>query len=271
MAEDALWQEEVDALEILLGQRHEANQLILNPPKVPRTGKQTAFVKVSAGAGGQEAQAWAEMLGKAYARWGERHHLATEIVDQNATDSGMRSITIMITGKRVFDRLFGERGIHRLSRRSPFDQADRRQTSFAAVDVSELVPETEVEINETDLRWETFRAGGPGGQHQNKTDSACRLTHEPTGIVVVCRNGRSQAANKKTARQMLAGEMVERIKQQEAEAKGERHSEAKTAGFGQRKRSYVIEPYQLIKDHETGKTMHNFSAILEGDLDVFID
>jgi peptide chain release factor 2 len=231
-----------------------------------------AVVTIQAGEGGTDAQDWAEMLLRMYLRWAESRSLKTELVEASpGTEAGLKSATFTASGENAYGLFKAERGVHRLVRLSPFDSAHRRQTSFAQVVAAPLVADSAaVEIDEGDLRIDTYRASGAGGQHVNKTDSAVRITHLPTGIVVQCQNERSQASNKQTAMSILRSRLAElREEEREAEVARER-GEVKDTGFGSQIRSYVIHPYQLVKDLRTGKETGNTQAVLDGDLDGFV-
>jgi peptide chain release factor 2 len=244
-------------------------ELLLSDPH----DRSPAIVSVHAGAGGTESQDWAEMLLRMYLRWAERHRYKTEILDQTeGEEAGLKSVTFSVSGRWAYGRLKSERGVHRLVRISPFDSQKRRHTSFALVEVMPEVPEdTEVEIRDDDLRIDTYRSSGAGGQHVNKTDSAVRITHLPTGIVVTCQNERSQIQNRERAMAMLRARLVERqMEEREAEMARLRgvHVEA---GWGNQIRSYVLQPYTMVKDLRTGVETSNPSAVLDGDIDAFID
>ena len=231
-----------------------------------------AYLEIHAGAGGTEACDWAEMLLRQYIRWGEKHKYKVELIEQHSGDeAGIKSATLQIIGKNVYGWLKGESGIHRLVRISPFDSNARRHTSFASVWVYPVIDDKiEIIIEEKDLRIDTYRASGAGGQHVNKTDSAVRITHIPTGIVVQCQNERSQLKNKEIAFKMLKSRLynLELEKRAEEEAKV---NEAKSEiGWGSQIRSYVFQPYQMIKDLRTGYETSNISSVLDGDIDNFL-
>jgi peptide chain release factor 2 len=231
-----------------------------------------ALVTVHAGEGGTDAQDWTEMLVRMYLRWAERRGFKAEMVEASpGEEAGLKSAAITVFGENAYGTLKAERGVHRLVRLSPFDSAHRRQTSFAQVIVAPLVgDEGDVEIEDSDLRIDTYRASGAGGQHVNKTDSAVRITHLPTGIVVQCQNERSQASNKQTAMRMLRSRLAELAEEErEAELAKER-GVAQNTGFGSQIRSYVLHPYQMVKDHRTEHETGNIDAVLDGDLDPFI-
>jgi peptide chain release factor 2 len=231
-----------------------------------------AVVTIQAGEGGTDAQDWAEMLLRMYLRWAESRGLKTELIEASpGTEAGLKSTTFTAQGENAYGLFKAERGVHRLVRLSPFDSAHRRQTSFAQVVAAPLVADSAaVEIDEGDLRIDTYRASGAGGQHVNKTDSAVRITHLPTGIVVQCQNERSQASNKQTAMSILRSRLAElREEEREAEVARER-GEVKDTGFGSQIRSYVLHPYQLVKDLRTGEETGNTQAVLDGDLDRFV-
>ena len=231
-----------------------------------------AILSISAGAGGTEATDWAEMLLRMYLRWAERHRFKTEIVDsQEGEQAGIKSATVEVDGRSAYGWLRAERGVHRLVRISPFDAQKRRQTTFALVEVlPEVDDDIEIELNWDEIRTDTFRSQGAGGQHVNKTDSAVRLTHLPTGIVAQSQNERSQTQNKEMAIRVLKARLLERaVEEKEAEIrqlKGE-HVEA---GWGNQIRSYVLHPYQMVKDLRTAHETGNTQAVLDGDLDDFM-
>ena len=231
-----------------------------------------AVVTIHAGTGGTDAQDWTEILLRMYLRWAADRGLETELLEASpGEEAGLKSATFTAKGENAYGILKAERGVHRLVRLSPFDQAHRRHTSFAQVIVSPLLDESaEVEIDEGDLRIDTYRASGAGGQHVNKTDSAVRITHLPSGIVVQCQNERSQTSNKQTALRILRSRLAE-LEQEKREAELARErGEAQEIGFGSQIRSYVLHPYQLVKDHRTDHEVGNAQGVLDGDLDGFI-
>ena len=231
-----------------------------------------AFLEVNSGAGGTEAQDWAEMLARMYSRWAEQHGYKVQLLEQSEGEqAGIKSATLQVTGTNAYGWLKTEAGVHRLVRISPFDAAARRQTSFASVWVYPVVDDTiEIEVNESDLRVDTYRASGAGGQHVNKTESAIRLTHLPTGIVVACQTDRSQHRNRATAMGMLKARLYEaELRRREAAASAQ--ESAKTdIGWGHQIRSYVLAPYQMVKDLRTGVEKGNPAAVLDGALDDFM-
>jgi peptide chain release factor 2 len=232
-----------------------------------------AIVSINAGAGGTEAQDWAEMLLRMYLRWCERKGFKAEITDyQPGDEAGAKGVTFTVTGDYAYGYLKAEKGIHRLVRISPFDSNARRHTSFCSVFVfPELDDDVDVEILDKDLKVDTYRASGAGGQHINKTDSAIRITHLPTGVVVSCQNERSQHKNRATAMKQLKARLYElemEKKESEAEALG---GEKKEIAWGSQIRSYVLHPYRMVKDHRTGYEVGNADGVLDGDLDDFIE
>lgn len=235
--------------------------------------KNNAILTIHAGAGGTEAQDWAQMLYRMFTRWAERRSYSVETVDLLPGDeAGIKSVTIIIGGLNAYGYLKSEKGVHRLVRISPFDASGRRHTSFASVEVMpEIEDDTEIKINTEDIRVDTFRASGAGGQHINKTDSAIRITHIPTGIVVSCQNERSQHKNRETAMKMLMGKLVE-IKEREHKEKIEDiKGDHKEIAWGSQIRSYVFQPYTMVKDHRTSFEVGNIGAVMDGDLDGFIN
>jgi peptide chain release factor 2 len=231
-----------------------------------------AVVSIHSGAGGTDAQDWAEMLLRMYLRWAADRGFQAELVEASpGEEAGLKSATVTVKGENAYGLFKAERGVHRLVRLSPFDSANRRHTAFAQVVVAPLLPdEGAVEIDEADLRIDTYRASGAGGQHVNKTDSAVRITHLPTGIVVQCQNERSQTSNKATALRILQSRLVElQEEQREAELARERGA-AQDTGFGSQIRSYVLHPYQLVKDLRTDYEVGNAQGVLDGNLDGFV-
>ena len=231
--------------------------------------RSNAILSINAGAGGTEACDWVDMLVRMYLRWAENRGYATEVIDRTPGESaGSRSITAIIAGAYAYGYLKSERGVHRLVRRSPFDAAHRRHTSFASVDViPEVEPEEQVEINPDDLRVDTYRASSAGGQHVNKTDSAVRITHLPTGIVVQCQNERSQHKNRALALKVLKARLLERQIQEQERKLAEMRGVPADIAWGNQIRSYVLQPYVMVKDHRTGYETGNAEAVLEGDID----
>ncbi len=234
--------------------------------------RKNAIVTIHPGAGGTESQDWAEMLMRMYLKWIERRGFGREVIDlQPGEDAGIKSVTFTVTGDYAYGMLLAEAGVHRLVRISPFDQASRRHTSFASVFVwPELPEDVDVEIEEKDLRVDTYRSSGAGGQHVNVTDSAVRITHIPTGIVVSCQNERSQHKNRAQAMKVLKARLYD-LKMKEQQAKLDQlGGEKKDIAFGSQIRSYVLHPYQLIKDHRTKEEVGDVNRVLDGDIDIFI-
>jgi peptide chain release factor 2 len=231
-----------------------------------------ALVTIHAGTGGTDAQDWTEMLLRMYLRWAQDRDFDTQLLEASpGEEAGLKSATFTVKGENAYGILKAERGVHRLVRLSPFDQAHRRHTSFAQVIVSPLLPEdVDVEIDENDLRIDTYRASGAGGQHVNKTDSAVRITHLPTGIVVQIQNERSQSANKQTALRVLRSRLIELEQERREEELAKERGAAQEIGFGSQIRSYVLHPYQLVKDHRTEHETGNTQAVLDGALDDFV-
>jgi peptide chain release factor 2 len=232
-----------------------------------------AIVTLHPGAGGTEAQDWAQMLLRMYLRWCERRGFKTELVDEQPGEgAGIKSATFTVEGPYAYGYLKAEAGIHRLVRISPFDANARRHTSFASLFVyPEIAEDIEIEINEADLRVDTYRSSGAGGQHVNKTDSAVRLTHIPTGIVVACQNERSQHKNKSMAMKILRARLYELEMQKQRDKMDELSKSKRDIAFGSQIRSYVLHPYRMVKDHRTGEETSNTDAVLDGDIDRFID
>jgi peptide chain release factor 2 len=231
-----------------------------------------ALVSVNAGAGGTDAQDWAEMLLRMEMRWAERRGFDVELLEVSpGEEAGIKSATFRAAGENAYGLFGAERGVHRLVRLSPFDAAHRRQTSFAGVEVSPVVADAqEVEIDEDDIQVDTYRASGAGGQHVNKTDSAVRITHRPTGIVVQCQNERSQSSNRATAMSMLRAKLLAQRERERAEEIAREKGEAQDVNFGSQIRSYVMHPYSMVKDHRTGQEVGDVERVLQGDLDPFV-
>jgi peptide chain release factor 2 len=231
-----------------------------------------AIVSINSGAGGTDACDWAEILSRMYKRWADAHGFAVEELDtQEGEEAGIRSVTFTVSGDYAFGYLKTEEGVHRLVRISPFDSQSRRHTAFASVSVvPELDDSIEVEIDEKDLRIDTYRAGGAGGQHVNKTDSAVRITHLPTNVVVQCQNERSQHKNRSAALKVLRARLYERARREQEEKLAAARGEQRQIEFGSQIRSYTLHPQQRVKDHRTGLDAGNVEAVLEGDIDRFI-
>jgi len=231
-----------------------------------------AYLEVNSGAGGTEAQDWAEMLARMYSRWADQHGYKVQLMEQSEGEqAGIKSATLQVTGTNAYGWLKTEAGVHRLVRISPFDSAARRQTSFASVWVYPVVDDNiEIEVNESDIKVDTYRASGAGGQHVNKTDSAVRFTHIPTGIVVACQTDRSQHRNRATAMTMLKAKLYEAELQRRETAANAQEAAKTDIGWGHQIRSYVLAPYQMVKDLRTGVEKGNPGAVLDGDLDEFM-
>lgn len=236
------------------------------------TDKENAIVYINAGAGGTEAQDWAEILLRMYLRWSEREGFETQVVDLlPGEEAGVKNVTFLIRGAYAYGYMKCESGIHRLVRISPFDAAARRHTSFASVYAYPELPEdVPVEIKDEDIRIDTFRASGPGGQHVNRTDSAVRITHLPTGLVVQCQNERSQHKNKSIAMAILKSRIYELEKRKQEEKQDSLNKEKKDIAWGSQIRSYTLHPYKLVKDHRTKIEEHNADSVLDGEIEPFI-
>ena len=235
--------------------------------------KRNAIVAINAGAGGTEAQDWVEMLLRMYLRWCEARNFSAQIIDSLPGDeAGIKSATFTVSGPYAYGYLKTEHGIHRMVRISPFDATGRRHTSFASVSVlPEIDTDIKVDIDEKDLRIDTYRASGPGGQHVNKTSSAVRITHIPTGIVVQCQNEKSQHRNKEMALKVLKARLYDMERAKREHKKQEIHETQKDIAWGSQIRSYVFNPYRMVKDHRTNVEVGNLDRVMDGDLDVFID
>lgn len=235
--------------------------------------KDNAIVTLHAGAGGTESCDWANMLYRMYSRWAERKGFSVEVLDFLDGDvAGLKTVTFQVNGENAYGYLKSEKGVHRLVRISPFNAAGKRQTSFASCDVvPDIEDDIDIELNEDELKIDTYRASGAGGQHVNKTSSAIRITHLPTGIVVQCQNERSQHNNKEKAMQMLKAKLYLLKEQEQAEKVSDIRGEIKEIGFGNQIRSYVMQPYTLVKDHRTNVESGNVSSVLDGNIDLFIN
>jgi peptide chain release factor 2 len=231
-----------------------------------------AVVTVNAGAGGTDSQDWAEMLLRMLMRWAERRGMKVELKEASpGEEAGIKSASFIARGENAYGLFSAEKGVHRLVRISPFDAQSRRHTAFAGVEVAPLVEDAvEVEIDPDDLQIDTYRASGAGGQHVNKTDSAVRITHKPTGIVVQCQNERSQSSNRDTAMKMLRGKLIELEERRRQEALAKEKGEAQDVAWGSQIRSYVLHPYTMVKDHRTNVEAGNAQGVLDGDLDEFV-
>ncbi len=238
-----------------------------------REDPKNAILTIHPGAGGTESQDWAEMLMRMYLRYAEIHKFKTDILDfQSGDEAGIKSVTIMVTGSFAYGYLKAEAGVHRLVRISPFDSNSRRHTSFASVFVlPEVDDDIDIEIDPGDLRIDTYRASGAGGQHVNKTDSAIRITHLPTGIVVQCQNERSQFKNKSTAMKILASRLYQQKLEEQRAKQKEMESSKKDIAWGSQIRSYVFHPYNMVKDHRTNEETSNIQQVMDGNLDRFIE
>ena len=232
-----------------------------------------AILEVHAGEGGTDSQDWAEMLLRMYLRWAERRSFAAEVVEVTpGEEAGIKSATVTVDGRFAYGLLATERGVHRLVRISPFDAAKRRHTSFASVDVTpEIEEDVDVEVNPDDLRIDTYRSSGAGGQHVNVTDSAVRITHLPTGLVVSCQNERSQMQNRAVAMRILKSRLLIRAREERDAEIRALSGEKRDIGFGSQIRSYVLHPYQMVKDHRTSVEVGNVQAVLDGDIGRFIE
>lgn len=252
-------EEDLEAMELrlLLGDTYDINN---------------AIISLNAGAGGTEAQDWVDMLFRMYSRWAEKNNMKIEVLDVlPGEEAGTKNLTALVRGNYAYGYLKAERGVHRLVRISPFDASGRRHTSFASLEViPEIEEDNSVEINPGDLRIDTYRSGGAGGQHVNKTDSAVRITHLPTGIVVQCQNERSQHANRLTAMKILAARLFEVQRREKERELAAQRGEQQEIGWGSQIRSYVFQPYTMVKDHRTGYETGNIEAVMNGNIDGFI-
>jgi peptide chain release factor 2 len=269
--EDAATLDEIGATLVVLGQR--VRGLELQTVLSGQYDKGNAILSINAGAGGTESQDWAQMLLRMYMRWMERKGFKTEVIDSlEGEEAGVKSVTVTVTGDYAYGYLRAEIGVHRLVRISPFDSSKRRHTSFASVFVyPEISDDIDIHVEEKDLRIDTFRAGGHGGQHINVTDSAVRITHLPTGIVACCQNERSQHKNKAMAMKVLRSRLYDHYRREQDEELAKLEGVKQAIAWGSQIRSYVLAPYQLVKDHRTSEETGNVSAVLDGDVDRFIE
>jgi peptide chain release factor 2 len=258
---------EVAALEIEI-ERRETRALLSG-----EYDSSNAILAIHAGAGGTDSQDWAAMLQRMYLRWAENHNYQTQILDlSEGEEAGIKSVVISFEGDYAYGYLKAEKGVHRLVRLSPFDSANRRHTSFALVEIlPEVEADDDIEINPNDLRIDTYRSAGAGGQNVQKNETAVRITHLPTGLVVTCQNERSQTQNKENAMKVLKARLLELKEEQQAEELAEIKGDHVKAEWGSQIRSYVLHPYQMVKDHRTDEEMGNTQAVLDGDLDLFIE
>jgi peptide chain release factor 2 len=259
--------QEVEALEPLV-QRMSFEAMLSGP-----YDKNTAILAIHAGAGGTDSQDWAEMLERMYMRWAEDNNYKVEVIERSdGEEAGIKSVMLEVKGDYAFGYLQSERGVHRLVRLSPFDSANRRHTSFAKVELwPDIEDDVDIEINESDLRVDTYRASGAGGQHVQKNDTAVRITHIPTGIVVQCQNQRSQKQNRDRAMQILKARLFEMEREKQESTMAALKGENVDAGWGNQIRSYVLHPYQLVKDHRTDYEVGNVNAVLNGRLNDFME
>ncbi len=265
-----IWKEILEKIEVLEREinSHERSMLFIG-----EYDKNNAIISIHPGAGGTESQDWAEMLLRMYLRWVEKNSFKSEIIDLLPGDeAGIKSVTFTVSGKNGFGLLKSEKGIHRLVRISPFDANKRRHTSFSSVDViPEIEDEIEIDIDESDLRIDTYRSTGAGGQHVNTTDSAVRITHLPTNIVVQCQNERSQHSNRLTAMKVLKAKLFEHYQKKKEEDMEKISGEKKEIAWGNQIRSYVFQPYQMVKDHRTKAESSNVQAVMDGEIQIFVD
>lgn len=267
--ESALEEVERDIASLESSVRNDEFRMMLGSEEDPGN----AIMTIHAGAGGTEAQDWAQMILRMYLRWSERKGFETKIIDhQPGDEAGVKSVTMMVEGRYAYGYAKAEVGIHRLVRISPFDTGKRRHTSFASVFVyPEVSDDIDIEINDSDLRIDTYRSSGAGGQHVNKTDSAVRITHIPTGIVVQCQNERSQHKNKAMAMKVLKSRLYEEELRKKAEGQDEVNKTKKKIAWGSQIRSYILHPYKMVKDHRTNREVGNVDRVLDGDIDDFIE
>ncbi len=244
-------------------------QMLLSGPH----DREGAILAIHAGAGGTDSQDWAQMLQRMYLRWTEAHNYDAQVIDlSEGEEAGIKSTTIVVEGDFAYGYLSAEKGVHRLVRLSPFDSANRRHTSFALVEVlPQVKTDSEIEINSSDLRIDTYRSAGAGGQNVQKNETAVRITHIPTGVVVTCQNERSQTQNKENAMKVLRARLLDLMKQEQAKELAEIKGDHIKAEWGSQIRSYVLHPYQMVKDHRTGYEEGNANAVIDGHIDLFIE
>lgn len=265
--------QEAEVAEWAQAMQHDVEQLQLSLMLCGEHDANNAILTLHAGAGGTEAQDWAQMLLRMYVRWAERSNYKVETMDfQDGDEAGIKSATLLISGRNAYGYLKAEKGVHRLVRISPFDSNARRHTSFAAVDVMPEIDDTvQIDIRSEDLKVDTFRAGGAGGQHINKTDSAVRMTHLPTGVIVQCQSERSQIQNREQCMRLLRARLFELERERQAAEKAELAGDYQRIEWGSQIRSYVFHPYSLAKDHRTSFEVGNVQAVMDGELDGFIE
>jgi len=266
-------QADADAVAFLEGVEAGLGKLELQLKLAGPDDDKNAIVAINSGAGGTESQDWAEMLLRMYARWAEQRDFEVEVLDrQDGEEAGIKNATIAVRGQYAYGLLHGEAGVHRLVRISPFDAAARRHTSFASVDVVPEVDDSiEIDIADKDLRIDVFRASGAGGQHVNRTESAVRITHLPSGIVVQCQNERSQHKNRATAMKILKSRLYDLEMKKRREEQAKREGAKMEIGWGSQIRSYVLQPYRMVKDHRTGETVGDADSVLDGEIDPFLE
>ncbi len=267
---DQSLEDEIKSIYVNLQEKYDKLSILnLLSDEVDKNG---AFLTIHAGAGGTESCDWAQMLSRMYTRWAERHEYKIQIIDVLEAEGGIKSITMEIKGDYVYGYLKSEAGVHRLVRISPFDSNARRHTSFSSVYVFPVLDDTiEVEIRSEDLRVDTYRSGGAGGQHVNKTDSAVRFTHLPTGIVVACQSERSQTMNRALAMSVLKARLYEYYREEKEKENSKFAQEKKGISFGNQMRSYVFQPYTMVKDHRTKYESGNIQSVMDGNIDGFIE
>jgi len=271
MEEDESFEAEVEETFDTISERYEA--MYLQTLLTGEFDHNNAIIAIHAGSGGTDAQDWAEMLLRMYTRWAEKHAYSVVMLDlQNDTSAGIKSATLRIEGLNAYGFLRSEKGVHRIVRISPFDSSGKRHTSFSSLDVMpELDDSFVIDINPVDLKIDTYRASGAGGQHVNTTDSAVRITHMPTGVVVQCQNERSQISNRSTAMKMLMAKLIELKEREQKDKVEDLAGDYSQITWGSQIRSYVFHPYNMVKDHRTGAEVGNIQAVMDGDLDLFIE